>query len=162
MPHKNPEAKKEYHHRYYLVHSEKLKNRSKSQYWSDPERSRLKARETDKANPDKSRKENLKFNHKISIEKYNLMLKEQDGKCLCGRVETVIDHRTKKPRALSVDHDHKCCPGNRSCGKCVRGLLCQSCNMGLGKFHDDPELLEKFAAYLRRARGEQDIQTNSQ
>lgn len=40
-----------------------------------------------------------------------------------------------------VDHDH-------STGK-IRGALCQRCNMGLGHFRDNPELLELAAMYLR-------------
>jgi hypothetical protein len=30
-----------------------------------------------------------------------------------------------------VDHDHSCCPGAKSCGYCIRGILCWSCNTQL-------------------------------
>lgn len=48
------------------------------------------------------------------------------------------------------DHDHSCCPGRRSCGKCFRGILCAGCNLALGHAGDSVERLEKLAAYLRR------------
>lgn len=48
-----------------------------------------------------------------------------------------------------VDHDHTCCtPGKRVCGRCIRGLLCSRCNVGLGNFRDDPQLLLGAARYL--------------
>lgn len=47
-----------------------------------------------------------------------------------------------------VDHDHACCPGAYSCGKCVRGLLCDPCNRGIGAFKDNPASLLEAAKYL--------------
>lgn len=49
-----------------------------------------------------------------------------------------------------VDHDHACCPTNRSCGKCVRGFLCDMCNLGLGSFRDSTEALRSAIRYLSR------------
>lgn len=50
---------------------------------------------------------------------------------------------------LVWDHDHSCCPGKTSCGKCIRGLLCRGCNLALGYVQDSPEKLISLANYLR-------------
>ena len=47
-----------------------------------------------------------------------------------------------------VDHDHACCPDKRSCGKCVRGLLCGPCNKAAGFLRDDPVRARALADYL--------------
>jgi hypothetical protein len=87
---------------------------------------------------------NLVAKYHISVSEFKRLLESQDGKCaICGKSSDVI------ARAFSVDHDHKCCPGKKTCGKCIRGLLCERCNSGLGAFKDDPLLLEKAVAYLR-------------
>lgn len=44
---------------------------------------------------------------------------------------------------LCVDHDHKL--------DSIRGVLCRTCNLGCGYFHDDAELLRCAAAYLEMA-----------
>lgn len=56
-----------------------------------------------------------------------------------------------KPREkrFAIDHDHACCPGATSCGKCVRGLLCMGCNLSLG-FLDRPGWFDAAKNYLAR------------
>jgi hypothetical protein len=54
-----------------------------------------------------------------------------------------------KSRNLPIDHDHKCCPGKVSCGKCVRGLLCHECNQFIGRrMRDNPDTIRRGAQYL--------------
>lgn len=60
-----------------------------------------------------------------------------------------ICHSTEN---LRVDHDHACCPGGGSCGECIRGLLCNSCNLGLGWFQDDSDRLRNALDYVESAR----------
>ena len=78
----------------------------------------------------------LKRRFGIDLDAYNEMLQEQGGQCLiCGATESHGGHR------LAVDHDHET-------GK-IRGLLCKSCNVGLGNFYDNIEFLDKAIAYLK-------------
>jgi hypothetical protein len=53
-------------------------------------------------------------------------------------------------KRLSVDHDHACCSGEGSCGKCIRGLLCHKCNLALGAINDDINILQKMIDYLKK------------
>lgn len=77
---------------------------------------------------------------------YAKMLVGQDGKCyFCQKVETT-KHSAGSTWSLSVDHDHACCPqSGKSCGKCIRWLLCNNCNLIIGMLNDDATLLRRMA-----------------
>lgn len=80
-------------------------------------------------------------NFGLSAEDYARLYEFQGGKCALCRVSTGA------ARALAVDHDHECCPGPTSCGRCARGLLCKSCNfILLGRY--SPETLARALAYV--------------
>lgn len=51
---------------------------------------------------------------------------------------------------INIDHDHECCPGQQTCGKCIRGLLCRACNRGIGSFNEKAENVLKAVEYLMR------------
>ena len=88
-----------------------------------------------------------KVGHAYNLKRFNLSPEEyidlsnsQNNVCkICGQAD--------KTR-LSIDHDHSCCPGANSCGRCIRGLLCSQCNKTLGLIRDDIKILQKMIEYL--------------
>jgi hypothetical protein len=99
-------------------------------------------------NPDKTRSSRILNKFKITLDAYNLLLEKQNYVCaVCGNPETII--KRGKLLNLSVDHDRSCCANDESCGSCVRGLLCQACNTGIGKLKDDINLLTSAITYLQ-------------
>ena len=62
-----------------------------------------------------------KSRYGITEKQYNDLLIEQGMACAVCKAEF---NDTLWP---NVDHDHNCCPGRKSCGKCLRGLLCSEC-----------------------------------
>lgn len=85
--------------------------------------------------------------YNISADVYRRLYEEQGGRCAVYGCRA-----TGKTKALAVDHDHACCPGPVSCGRCVRGLLCGPHNRWIGMSGDDPAVFDSLAAYLRRPR----------
>jgi hypothetical protein len=76
---------------------------------------------------------------------YDALLAKQGGTCaICG----------KQARRLVVDHDHGCCRGSKTCGSCVRGLLCFSCNILVSTLERDPNWLTAAAQYLEKYEAE--------
>lgn len=84
----------------------------------------------------------LKHEYGITLVEYEILLIKQNGVCaICERPEKTIDKVQNKLRRLAVDHCH-------STNK-IRGLLCFECNTGIGKFGDNPQLIERAANYVR-------------
>ena len=77
-----------------------------------------------------------------SFDFYSYLLVAQCGRC-CMCEKPMLGEQN-----CQVDHAHTCCPGRKSCGKCVRGLLCRQCNLALGMLRDDPSTLRRALGYL--------------
>ncbi len=85
--------------------------------------------------------ENLRSRYNMtSATKYNMWLIQHGWCAIC------FDPIEWKP--ANIDHDHSCCAGRISCGVCIRGLLCQSCNHMTGFAKDDQTILTDAALYL--------------
>lgn len=93
-------------------------------------------------------KRSKRFNEKakrygLTPEQWEELFNAQGGVCaICHKPNPI-------GKDLAVDHDHSCCPeSGRSCGKCVRALLCGKYNFGIAAFDDDPERVRNAAYYL--------------
>ena len=111
----NREKKRAYDKIYAHEHREK-KNAYALQWWKD--------------HPERVREGWLRRTFNMTIFSWATMFDSQ-GRCcvLCGAT-------VSGSKGWQTDHDHSCCAGVKSCGRCVRGILCWSCNTGLGKFKD--------------------------
>lgn len=84
----------------------------------------------------------LKHYYGITLAEYEILFAAQNKVCaICQQAETSVDRKLNRPRRLAVDHCHKT---NK-----IRGLLCLACNTAIGKLKDNPQLIERAAAYVR-------------
>jgi hypothetical protein len=93
------------------------------------------AQENHSANPSRAKDYNLRRYYGIALADYLEMLEAQNGRCkICG---------TDTPGGKGTFHVDHCHDSEK-----VRGLLCHSCNVGLGHFKDSKTLLLKATLYL--------------
>jgi hypothetical protein len=81
------------------------------------------------------KKYKLKKRYGLTMEQHEKMHEIQDGKC-------AICNEDPYPKKLMVDHCHE--------SSDVRGLLCNTCNLGIGFFKDNKELLQSAINYLNK------------
>lgn len=115
----------------------------RARYAADPEKARERQRKYRERHGERLKpawKETRRIatlaSYGLTLDDYAEMLDGQDNRCaLCKS-----DDPTHWSNQFQVDHDHET-------GR-VRGLLCASCNGGLGLFKDDPILLAEAIDYL--------------
>lgn len=138
------EERRAYHRAYDAANREKRR----SYYHNHREARCAQQRAHQRAHPDKKkayyrknakrvRAKQVERDYGITLEQYHHMLTEQEFRCaICPR------EYWECQRGLAIDHCHR--TGT------VRRLLCGQCNALLGLASEDPERLERAAAYLRR------------
>lgn len=127
MPYADPAKHKEQSARWYRQNTERAKAVRKAWAKAHPERLRLYGQ----------RKRARRSGMRLRVVEYQTMLAKQGGGCaICGG-------KNNNRRRMPVDHDHQT--------GVVRGILCDNCNLGLGKFRDDSRLLRAAETYLRAA-----------
>lgn len=91
-----------------------------------------------------ARRRQLKNYYNLTQDQYDEMAK--DGCHICGAAKLAY-------KDLHVDHDHNHCDSYKSCGLCVRGILCDACNQAVDKYErglmrDDHRNREKVIVYV--------------
>lgn len=84
-----------------------------------------------------NRKRSLKYNHGLTLEEYEQLLRKQDNKCaICETSSPGTRHGV-----FHVDHNYET--------GYVRGLLCHPCNLMLGNAKDNLTTLNRAVQYLK-------------
>ncbi len=136
---RDPEKIRANYKRYYNKNREKIAAKHRAARAADPEKFRARAKQDYDSDPAKVRNSALKRRYGITQQDYELMSSAQDHACAICTAEAWME----RYGVLHIDHDH-------TTGE-VRGLLCDRCNVGLGRFRDDPQLLKNALRYLGRS-----------
>ena len=133
---KTAEERKQYRREQYLKHKDKEKAAREIYYSKNKKEILERQQKYNKENPIKRKNAMLKYEYGITLDDYNKMFNEQEGKCaICQR------HQNELTRTLCVDHDHKT---NK-----VRALLCVTCNTDVSVVENR---LEEMTKYINKHR----------
>lgn len=114
-------------------------NRDGLTYWCK-DCCNLRRRTTRKLEPNR-----IKEQDSVLLRKYHITTVEQEAQLYKQNYKCAICKTTEPGGRYNKWHtDH---PHNGRIG--IRGLLCSNCNLGLGMFKDDSELLITAALYVR-------------
>jgi len=137
---------------WYAANKERVNAYARAKYAANPDKFKARAQMYRQTNPDKVRQTLKDYAHRnrekilaykrlrtygLTTEQFNQLKAHQKSLCAICTQPFAQGYRTRP----HVDHNHQT-------GK-VRGLLCSSCNCGLGYFQDNSALLEKAKIYLK-------------
>lgn len=128
----NPEKVREYYRRWAAAHPEAARERCRQWKRKNRERVRETHRRWRARNPGKSLEYHRKRQYGLTPKDFMSLLTRQKRRCAICR----------KRRELVIDHSHKT-------GR-VRGLLCGSCNSGLGMLGDSRAILIRATKYISK------------
>lgn len=91
------------------------------------------------------RNENLYHLYRVRQDWYDAKLLEQGGGCaICGG-------QAKENKYMHIDHNHTHHSDPRKgCPDCLRGVLCEKCNRGVGCFDEDITTIKMVIRYLEQ------------
>lgn len=125
---------------------EKRKNRTRQWQKNNQERYASSIKKWKENNVERKwqldKKSHLWTHYRITIEDYKDMLNKQNGLCL------ICD----KARKLVVDHDHSCCPEKLTCGNCIRGLICNQCNLVVAIIETNSNIIDSAKKYIKNVK----------
>lgn len=129
-------TKSEHTKNWYLKNKDKILKEKKEYYLQNREKIKKQRKLARKKYPDLYKNQDLKKNYGITLDTYNDLLKSQNYKCAICKTE-----QSDLLKKLAVDHNHK--------SGIIRGLLCDSCNRGIGLLGDDIQILNRAINYLK-------------
>lgn len=135
----NPEKTRQHAQKTRLKNREKILERQREWTRNNSRHIKQKALAYYQANKEKIRQKNWLKTYGLSQARYFELLEAQHYSCAICKIK-----EPGKGEYFAVDHDHK---NGR-----VRALLCVHCNVGLGHFKDNPELLMSAIQYLTNHR----------
>lgn len=128
------QAQKDADKRYRLRHPDRIKAKEKRRWKENRDYESKRNREYCIRNKDRVNLRSRLNRHKITEQELSDMLRKQRNRCdICHK---------KFEKTPHIDHSHKT---NKN-----RGLLCDDCNLGLGRFKDNVKFLSSAIQYLRR------------
>jgi hypothetical protein len=108
----------------------------------------LSPRKTDPAAAARWRRTHHLNRYGLTREQFDQLLDEQGHAC------AMCLSSFEDGQKVCIDHDHACCPdGKRSCGNCIRGLLCNDCNTALGQIEKKYEMARAYLEARKPRRG---------